>query len=187
MRSFRGGVHPLSEIHEGKGFTENEAVIPVNPGTVVIPVGMHIGAPSAPCVKKGDIVKIGQVIAEPVGGLGIPVHASVSGTVKAVEERQQLRGAPEMCIEIENDMTDEWTELHPVGTAEEVDPALIIPAVKAAGICGMGGASFPTHVKMSIPEGKSADIVILNGGMNPVANGLLEAFIKNHIDAYNAE
>ncbi|MBR5804800.1 MAG: electron transport complex subunit RsxC [Clostridia bacterium] len=163
MRTFRGGVHPLSEIHEGKRFTENEAVVPINPGIVVIPVGMHIGAPSAPCVKKGDIVKIGQVIADPVGGIGIPVHASVSGTVKAVEERQQLRGAPEMCIEIENDMTDEWVELHPVGTVEEVDPALIIPAVKAAGICGMGGASFPTHIKMSIPEGKSADIVILNG------------------------
>ena len=162
-RTFKGGVHPLSEIHEGKRFTENEPVRPVVPGVVVIPTGMHIGAPSAPCVQKGDVVKVGQVIAEPVGGLGIPVHSSVSGTVTAVEERQQLRAAPEMCIEIESDMLDEWVERKPLGGVEDVDPALIIPAVKAAGICGMGGASFPTHVKMSVPEGKSADIVILNG------------------------
>ena len=162
-RTFKGGVHPLSHIHEGKRFTEDAPVRAIAPGLVTIPMGMHIGAPSQPCVKKGDIVKIGQVIAEPVGGLGLPVHASVSGTVIAVEERQQLRAKPEMCITIENDMLDEWVELTPVGEVETVDPALIIPAVRAAGLCGMGGAAFPTHVKMSIPEGKSADIVILNG------------------------
>ena len=162
-RTFKGGVHPLSEIHEGKIFTEKEPLRRVAPGQVVIPVGQHIGAPSSPCVQKGDVVKIGQVIAEPVGGLGIPVHASGSGTVTAVEERQQLRAKPELCIEIENDMQNEWVELFPVGEVETVDPGKIIPAVKAAGICGMGGASFPTHIKMSIPEGKSADIIILNG------------------------
>ena len=162
-RTFKGGVHPLREIHEGKRFTEDCAVRPLVPGQVTIPVGMHIGAPSAPCVKKGDVVRLGQVIAEPVGGLGLPVHASVSGTVVAVEERQQLRAKPELCITIENDMLDDWVELTPVGEVETVDPAAIIPAVRAAGICGMGGAAFPTHVKMTVPEGKRADIVILNG------------------------
>ncbi|MDO4493109.1 MAG: electron transport complex subunit RsxC [Clostridia bacterium] len=162
-RTFMGGVHPLSEIHEGKRPTQGLAVRPVTSAQVVIPVGQHIGAPSAPCVKKGDNVLLGQVIAEPVGGLGIPVHASVSGTVLAVEERQQLRAKPEMCIVIENDMQDNWTELTPVGEVESVDPTLIAPAVKAAGICGMGGAAFPTHVKLAVPEGKTVDTVILNG------------------------
>lgn len=126
-------------------------------------MGMHIGAPSSPCVQKGDIVRIGQRIAEPVGGLGLPVHASVSGTVIAVEERQLLRAAPEICIVIQNDMLDEWVPLEPVGDAETVAPEKIIPAVKEAGICGMGGASFPTHVKMTVPPDKHADYVILNG------------------------
>ena len=124
-QTFKGGVHPLSQIHEGKRPTEGAAVRPVHPGPVVIPVGMHIGAPSAPCVQKGDTVKLGQIIAEPVGGLGIPVHASVSGTVSAVEERQQLRGKPELCIAIESDMRNEWTELTPVGEVETVDPEKI--------------------------------------------------------------
>lgn len=162
-RTFRGGVHPLSEIHEGKRFTENCAVRPVTPGQVVIPVGQHIGAPGVPCVKKGDQVLVGQVIAEANGNMSIPAHASVSGTVLAVEERQQLRAKPEMCVVIENDMQDTWGELSPVGEVETVDPALIIPAVKAAGVCGMGGASFPTHVKMTVPEGKNCDTVIING------------------------
>ena len=132
--------------------------------TVCIPMGMHLGAPSKPCVNKGDFVKIGQVIGEPVGGLGLPVHASVSGEVTAVEERQHLGAAPVMCVVIRNDFADEWVEgIKGYGNVETVDPAVVIPAVKAAGICGMGGASFPTHVKLSVPEGKTCDTIILNG------------------------
>lgn len=162
-KTFRGGVHPLREIHEGKPLTSSCAVRAVAPSMVVIPMGMHLGAPSKPCVQKGDFVKIGQRIADPVGGLGLPVHASVSGEVVAVEERQQLRAAPELCIVIQNDMRDEWVELTPVGEVETVEPEKIIPAVLEAGICGMGGASFPTHVKMNVPPDKHAEIVILNG------------------------
>lgn len=162
-KTFRGGVHPLREIHEGKPLTSSCAVHAVAPSMVVIPMGMHLGAPSKPCVQKGDFVKIGQRIADPVGGLGLPVHASVSGEVVAVEERQQLRAAPELCIVIQNDMRDEWVELTPVGEVETVEPEKIIPAVLEAGICGMGGASFPTHVKMNVPPDKHAEIVILNG------------------------
>ncbi len=123
---------------------------------------MHLGAPSDPCVTKGQRVRVGEVIANPVGGLGLPVHASVSGEVLFVEERQMLRSRPEVCIGIQNDRQDEWVELNPVG-AERATPAEIIAAVKSAGICGMGGAAFPTHIKLSIPEGKKADTVILNG------------------------
>lgn len=162
-KTFRGGVHPLREIHEGKPLTSSCAVRAVAPSMVVIPMGMHLGAPSKPCVQKGDFVKIGQRIADPVGGLGLPVHASVSGEVVAVEERQQLRAAPELSIVIQNDMRDEWVELTPVGEVETVEPEKIIPAVLEAGICGMGGASFPTHVKMNVPPDKHAEIVILNG------------------------
>ena len=105
---------------------------------------------------------MGEVIATPVGGFGLPVHASVSGEVLFVEERQMLRNRPEVCIGIQNDHLDEWVELTPMN-AQSATPAEIIAAVKNAGICGMGGAAFPTHVKMSIPEGKKADVVILNG------------------------
>ena len=123
---------------------------------------MHLGAPSEPCVVKGQRVKMGEVIATPVGGFGLPVHASVSGEVLFVEERQMLRSKPEVCIGIQNDHADEWVALAPLN-ATRTSAAEIIAAVKNAGICGMGGAAFPTHVKMTIPEGKHADVVILNG------------------------
>ena len=160
--TFRGGVHPLHHIGEGKPLTQACPIRAVVAETVVIPVGMHLGAPSEPCVTKGQHVKMGEVIATPVGGLGLPVHASVSGEVLFVEERQLLRAKPEICIGIGNDHADEWVTLTPVDLTNAT-PADLIAAVKNAGICGMGGAAFPTHVKMSIPEGKHADVVILNG------------------------
>ena len=123
---------------------------------------MHLGAPSEPCVVKGQRVKLGELIATPVGGLGLPVHASVSGEVLFVEDRQMLRARPEKCIGIQNDHLDEWVPLTPLN-AETATPSEIVAAVKNAGICGMGGAAFPTHIKMTIPEGKRADIIILNG------------------------
>ena len=126
-------------------------------------MNMNIGAPSAPCVQKGDHVKLGQVIGEPVGFLGIPVHASVSGEVVSVEPLPYLSEAPAMCVTIRNDFKDEWVELHPLGNVETVDPALIIPAIKNAGICGMGGASFPTHVKLSIKPEQKCDYILANG------------------------
>jgi len=161
-KSFRGGVHPLRHIGEGKPLTQASPVRAIVPDTVVIPVGMHLGAPSEPCVEKGQRVLMGEVIAKPVGGLGLPVHASVSGEVMFVETRQMLRAKPELCIGIQNDKLDEWVELHPMAP-EQATPAEILSAVKNAGICGMGGAAFPTHIKLSIPEGKQADTVILNG------------------------
>ena len=160
--TFRGGVHPLHHIGEGKPLTQASPIRKVTTDVVVIPVGMHLGAPSAPCVAKGQRVLVGEVIATPVGGFGLPVHASVSGEVLFVEERQLLRSKPEICIGIQNDHADEWVALekHDVQT---ITPAGIIAAVKNAGICGMGGAAFPTHVKLTIPEGKQADAIILNG------------------------
>ncbi len=155
-------MHPLRHIGEGKPLAQDKPARVLTPDIVVIPVGMHLGAPSEPCVVKGQHVQLGELIAKPVGGLGLPVHASVSGEVLFVEERQMLRSKPEICIGIQNDHLDDWVELTPLD-AEHASAAEIIAAVKNAGICGMGGAAFPTHVKLSIPEGKHADTVILNG------------------------
>lgn len=161
--SFKGGVHPLHEKKEGKMPTRNEAIRNFVSDAVVIPMNMHLGAPSKPCVAKGDHVKVGQLIGEPVGGLGLPVHASISGEVTAVEPRLTLGAGPVMCVCIQNDFADEWVELKGLGNVENCDPACIVPAIKAAGVCGMGGASFPTHVKLTLPEGKTCDTIILNG------------------------
>ncbi len=160
--TFRGGVHPLHHIGEGKLLTQDSPIRAVAADTVIIAVGMHLGAPSEPCVAKGQRVRMGEIIATPIGGFGLPVHASVSGEVLFVEERQLLRSKPELCIGIQNDHMDEWTTLTPLN-AEHASAAQIIAAVKNAGICGMGGAAFPTHVKLTVPEGKQADTVILNG------------------------
>ncbi len=162
--SFRGGIHPMHHEHEGKLPSRNVPIRDFVSDTVCIPMGMHLGAPSKPCVQKGDHVKIGQVIGEPVGGLGLPVHSSVSGEVIAIEERISTGAAPALCVTIHNDFQDEWVEgIKGYGNVETVDPSVIIPAIKNAGICGMGGASFPTHVKLSVPEGKTCDTIILNG------------------------
>lgn len=161
--SFKGGIHPLKELHEGKSKTSSLPIKDLVPEKVCIPVDMHIGAPSEPCVKKGDQVKLGQVIANPVGGFGIPVHASVSGTVTAVLARQMLGKKASTCIEITSDGQDEWVEMSPLGDVEKVPADRIVQQVKDAGICGLGGACFPAHIKLMIPEGKSVDTVILNG------------------------
>lgn len=149
--------------HHGKSPTEGKTIEDFTPDTVCIPMGMHLGAPSEPCVEVGQHVKIGQIIGNPVGGLGLPVHASVSGEV--VELGDGLYGAPMACpaVVIRNDHQNTWTELTPLGDVETVDPAAIIPQIKNAGICGMGGASFPTHIKLTPPEGCTCDTVIVNG------------------------
>ncbi len=164
--TFRGGVYPMKkekDTHEGKIFTQEQAIRAFAPDRVILPMQMHIGAPSEPCVKVGEQVKMGQVIAAPVGGLGLPVHASVSGTVVELGAKIQFGGMPIQTVTIENDHLDTWTELTPLGKVEEVDPLLVIPAIQNAGICGMGGAAFPTHVKLKIPEGKKCELIIVNG------------------------
>ena len=162
-RTFRGGVHPLHEAHEGKSPTSGVATRAFTAKAVSIMMGMHLGAPSTPCVQPGDHVKLGQVIGEPVGFLGLPVHASVSGEVLEVGPVQSVNNPAAMAVTIKNDFKDEWVELHPLGDAETCPVDQIVPAIKAAGICGMGGAAFPTHVKFAVKEGQYCDTIILNG------------------------
>ena len=163
-RTFRGGVHPLHRSHEGKAPTRDLAVKDFTADTVTILMGMHLGAPSTPCVQVGDKVKLGQVIGEPVGFLGLPVHASVAGEVIAVGPVQSVNNPAAMAVTIRNDFTDKWVDgLEPLGDVEKCPVDKIVPAIKKAGICGMGGASFPTHVKFAVKEGQFCDTIILNG------------------------
>ncbi len=161
--TFRGGVHPLHGMHEGKLPTRDKPIRDFVSDRVTILMGMHLGAPSTPVVNKGDKVKIGQLIGEPVGFLGVAVHASVSGDVTAVEMIDYLGANRMMAVTIKNDFKEEWVELSGLGDVEKCDPSAIVPAIKAAGICGMGGAAFPTHVKLMVGEGKTCDTIILNG------------------------
>ena len=162
-KTFRRGIHPLHSAHEGKTPTRNLEIRDYVSDTVIISMAMNIGAPAKPVVKKGDQVLVGQVIGEAQGFMSVPVHASVSGEVLAVEQIPSLGAGPQMAVTIKNDFADNWVELHPLGSVERVDPAKVIPAIQAAGITGMGGASFPTHVKLTFGNGKTCDTIIVNG------------------------
>ena len=158
--SFFGGVHP----NENKWYAcDKETKVFPEPDIVVIPMSQHIGAPCKPLVKKGDLVTVGQKIGDNQG-LCVPVHASVSGKVKAVENRPHTNGSNVMSVVIENDHQKTLCEDIKPRTQEEVDALSkdeLIAIVREAGIVGMGGATFPTHVKLG---GQGVDTVIVNAG-----------------------
>ena len=158
--SFFGGVHP----NENKWYAcEKETVVFPEPDMVVIPMSQHIGAPCKPLVKKGDLVTVGQKIGDNQG-LCVPVHASVSGKVKAVENRPHTNGSNVMSVVIENDHKSTLCEDIKPRTQEEVDALTkeeLIGIIREAGIVGMGGATFPTHVKLN---GQGVNTVIVNAG-----------------------
>ncbi len=159
-QSFYGGVHP----HDRKEATNRLAVVPLStaPKQVVIPMAMHVGAPCKPLVSPGDTVRVGQKIAE-IAGLGAPIHASVSGTVAAVEPRPYTGGGKVLSVVIDNDFRNTpGSSLTPHADPLALSPEEIVEIVKEAGITGMGGAGFPTHVKISSGLGK-VDTMILNG------------------------
>lgn len=156
--SFFGGIHPK----DMKYLSCNAAVqrLP-EPDEVVIPMSQHIGAPCQPLVKKGDRVLVGQKIGDNQG-LCVPVHASVSGTVKAVELRPHAGGTKVMSVVIQNDHFDERSpEMVKREHPENLTPEEITEIIHQAGIVGMGGAGFPTHVKISSGIGK-VDTIIIN-------------------------
>lgn len=155
--TFRGGTH-LDE-HKDTAALATERL--PEPATVSIPLSQHIGAHAVPVVKAGDAVRVGQVIGEIPAGLGCPVHASVSGTVKEIVTRHNAQGTPIQNIVIENDGQRTWTDLHPWDkplsetTAEE-----IISVVRNAGISGLGGATFPTYAKLQSAVGKAERVIV---------------------------
>lgn len=136
------------------------------PKTAIIPLAQHIGAPANAVVQKGDKVKVGQLIGEANGFVSANIHSSVSGTVSKVDLAVDVAGfkKPAVFIDVEG---DEWLEtIDRTDTLiEEIkdDAKTIIGKIKDAGIVGMGGATFPAHVKLAIPEGKKADFLIING------------------------
>ncbi|NLB19251.1 MAG: electron transport complex subunit RsxC, partial [Clostridium sp.] len=158
LKGKKGGSHP-------QGNKTRTSSLPIVPATVpkelIYPLSMHIGAPADCCVKVGDSVKIGTLIGEAQGKISARVHSSVSGVVKAIEQRETLNG-PGQCIIIENDGKDTFE--HSIGERElELTKENILDAVLNAGIAGMGGAAFPTEVKLGPPPGSNIDTLIING------------------------
>ena len=157
--TFAGGIHP----YEGKELTKDKPIKTVLPkGDLVYPVQQHIGAPAVPIVAVGDSVLAGQKIAEAAGFVSAPVYATVSGTVKAIEPRRLATGTMCESIVVANDgqyREVEWPQVRPLDdmTAEEK-----IAAVREAGVVGMGGAGFPTAVKLSPKEPEKIEYVIAN-------------------------
>ena len=160
-----GGVHP----EENKITADKATVVAALPKQAIFPLGQHIGAPAKPVVSRGDKVKVGTLIAEAGGFVSAPIHSSVSGTVVKVDSAIDATGYrhPAIYINVEG---DEWEESidrsdkletladHPELTSEE-----IVNRIKDAGVTGMGGAGFPTFIKLSPPKGCTAECVILNG------------------------
>lgn len=152
------GSHPDPE----KSRTENKEIeVASVPRTLIFPLNMHIGAPAKPAVAVGETVKAGTVIASGVEGISANVHASVSGVVLAIEKRLTVKGMAD-CIVIKNDETYE-TESWSARTEESLTKADILKAIKDAGIVGMGGAQFPTHIKYAVDDPDSIHTLILNG------------------------
>jgi electron transport complex protein RnfC len=157
-----GGIHPEENKISAQQPIE---VVPI-PKTVFIPVSQHLGAPAKPIVIKGDVVKTGQLIAKGEGFISANVHSSVSGTVQKVDEIVDYSGYRRLSIVIDTD-GDEWvdnidktTELKKECT---LDSKAIIDKINEMGIVGMGGATFPSNVKLNVPQGKKAEYLLING------------------------
>jgi Na+-translocating ferredoxin:NAD+ oxidoreductase subunit C len=164
LRGFRGGgVHPRDE--------KLTALLPIRdagiPPIVAIPLSMHVGKPAKPLVKAGDPVKTGQLIGAADGFISANVHSSVTGTVAKVEEILDVNGRRNLAVQIKAQPEDDWAE--GIDASSEIrreiaaGPDEIRERVRACGVVGMGGATFPTHVKLSVPEGKRVERVLING------------------------
>ena len=161
LATFVGGIHP----YEGKELSENQPIEELWPvGELVYPLSQHIGAPAKALVKKGDQVLVGQKLAEAGGFVSAPVLSSVSGTVKTIEKRRTAGGTMVDSIVVVND--GKYTPVEGMGqerNPETLTKEEILNLVKEAGIVGLGGAGFPTHVKLSPKAPEKIDYVIING------------------------
>lgn len=159
ISTFKGGVHP----YDGKDLAKDQPIRRIKPKEILVyPLSQHIGAPASPIVAVGDTVLRGQKIAEASGFVSAPVFASVSGTVKAIEPRHVATGDLVNSIIIENDGEMKETDFHGVEDVASLSKEQIIEKVKEAGVVGMGGAGFPTHVKLSPKEPDKIEFIIAN-------------------------
>ena len=158
----KGGVHPV----ENKLSARLKIELLPPPETVYIPLSQHLGVPAKPVVDKGDMVKVGQLIAAAEGFVSANIHSSVSGKVLKIDKTLDASGYKRDAIVIQVE-GDEWME-----TIDRSDSLIkemnlskeeIIEKIKEAGIVGLGGATFPSHVKLSVPRGKKAEYLIING------------------------
>ena len=159
--TFSGGIHP----YDGKELSKNKEIRDYLPkGDGVYPLSQHIGAPAVPLVKKGDHVLVGQKIAEAGGFVSANIHSGISGTVKAVEPRMTVNGTKLDSIIIENDgLFEEIDFTQNIRPLDQMYREDVKDAIKEAGIVGMGGAGFPTHVKLSPKNEEAIDTIIVNG------------------------
>ncbi|MBC8016589.1 MAG: electron transport complex subunit RsxC [Sporomusaceae bacterium] len=160
-KSFRGGIHP----NDRKRYTAGKAIeVASIPNKVIIPVRQHIGAPCSAIVKVGDLVKKGQVIAEAQAFVSSPIHASTSGKVVEIAAYPHPVFGSCMAVVIESDGQDEWVEGLPLNRDwKTLEVTAIKDIIRQAGMVGMGGATFPTHIKMAPPAEKPIHTFILNG------------------------
>lgn len=159
VKSFAGGVHPkeFKELSKDKAFE----LMPI-PKTVVVPLSQHIGKPAKAIVGKKEEVKAGQIIAEQEGFISSPIYSSVSGKVLKIQMENSASGFPKESIILESSEENE-IEYLPKLNPENITPDEIRERIKVAGIVGQGGAAFPTYVKLTPPEDKKIDCIILNG------------------------
>ena len=159
--TFKGGIHP----YDGKDLSKDKAIQEYLPkGDCVYPLSQHIGAPAKPLVKKGDHVLVGQKIAEAQGFVSANIHSGVSGIVKSIEPRLTVNGTKVNSIVIDND--GEFEEIDFTQNVKPLDQMYredVKDAIKEAGIVGMGGAGFPTNVKLSPKNEDAIDTIIVNG------------------------
>ncbi|MEK6264270.1 MAG: electron transport complex subunit RsxC [Clostridium sp.] len=160
LLTFKKGIHP----NDRKDLSMHKAIQDLLPkGNLVFPMAQHIGAPCDPLVKKGDRVLVGQKIGESKAFVSAPIYSSVSGTVKEVAQRLHTNGTMVMCVIVENDNTYEEVLTNvPNPDYEKLSKNELVAIIKNAGIVGMGGAGFPTHIKLTPPEGKEIDSIIIN-------------------------
>ena len=163
MKTFKlGGIHPEENKISAQQPIE---VVPI-PSTVYIPVSQHLGAPAKPIVEKGDLVKTGQLVAKGDGFISANVHSSVSGKVLKLDEVVDFSGYRRLSIIVETE-GDEWMEsIDKTATLIKeckLESKAIVDKINEMGIVGMGGATFPSHVKLNVPQGKKAEYLLING------------------------
>ena len=161
--TFKKGIH-LNYHKEATADKKIELMLPNK--ELVFPMSQHIGAPCVPIVKKGDYVYVGQKIGQADGFMSVPIHSSVSGIVKTIETRMTFKGVRDNCVVIENDgLYEEEPQMkeHIKQVDENLTKEALIECIKEAGIVGMGGATFPMHVKLSTPPDKKVSYILVNG------------------------
>jgi len=177
---FKGGVHPKDrkEISRSENITEAKTGV-----DIIIPLVQHIGAPCAPAVKKGDTVTIGDKVGTPSGFISANIHSSVTGTVKDIDLYPHPLGKRILSVVITPDETTSGSFKANPKSEKEIDdltPKDIVFLIQKAGIVGMGGASFPTHVKLKPPKGKTIDTLIINSAECEPYLTADETLIRNH-------